>query len=106
MQLPAVTTVASGGLRSARRALRTGAALSTDETTWLGFWNPNQVRPISGDNKSCALNSLDMASSFDDQVHVPAPKLTKNLRKTIRADGLPDGGGWCEAIRKTTHSDE
>jgi hypothetical protein len=40
MQLPAVTTVASGGLRSARRALRTGAALSTDETTWLGFLEP------------------------------------------------------------------
>ncbi len=48
------------------------------------FSNPNKVRPISGGNKSCALNSLDMALSLDDQVHVPAPKLRKNLNKEKR----------------------
>jgi hypothetical protein len=37
MQLPPVTTVESGRLRAACRALRTGAALSKDEPTWLGF---------------------------------------------------------------------
>jgi transposase len=42
------------------------------------FSNPNKVRPISGGRKSCALNSLDMALSLDDQLHVPAPKLRKN----------------------------
>jgi len=50
MQLPPVTTVESARLRAARRALRTGAALSKDEPTWLGFLDPNQVRPISGGN--------------------------------------------------------
>jgi hypothetical protein len=48
------------------------------------FSNPNKVRPLSGGNKSCALNSLDMALSLDDQVHVPAPKLRKNLNKEKR----------------------
>jgi len=40
LQLPTVMTVASGRLRSARRALRTGAALSTDEPTGLRFLEP------------------------------------------------------------------
>jgi hypothetical protein len=48
MQLPPVTTVASGRLRSARRALRTGAALSTDETTWLGFLEPQPGQTYLG----------------------------------------------------------
>jgi hypothetical protein len=40
LQLPPVTTVASGRLRSARRALRAGAALGTDEPTLLEFFEP------------------------------------------------------------------
>jgi hypothetical protein len=73
LQLPPVTTVASGRLRSARRALRSIAVLGTDEPTLLGFFEPNKVRPFSGGSNSCALNSLDMVLSLDDQVHVPAP---------------------------------
>src|SRR5580700_1587788 len=42
------------------------------------FSNPNNVRPISGGSKSCALNSLDMAS-LDVEVPAPAPKVRKNL---------------------------
>ncbi|MGA3093653.1 MAG: hypothetical protein ABSD75_34150, partial [Terriglobales bacterium] len=34
--------------------------------------------PIPGGSKSCALNSLDIALTLDDQVHVRAPKLRKN----------------------------
>ncbi|MGA3093288.1 MAG: hypothetical protein ABSD75_32235, partial [Terriglobales bacterium] len=41
--------------------------------------NPDKVRPIPGGSKSCALNSLDIALTLDDQVHVRAPKLRKNL---------------------------
>ena len=38
-----------------------------------------------------ALNSLDMALSFDDQVHVPAPKLRKNLSKEKNDTRNPTG---------------
>jgi hypothetical protein len=48
LQLPPVTTVASGRLRSARRALRTGAALGTDEPTSLGFLEPQQGQTYLG----------------------------------------------------------
>jgi hypothetical protein len=48
LQLPPVTTVASGRLRSARRALRTGAALGTDEPTLLGFVKPQQGQTYFG----------------------------------------------------------
>src|SRR5580692_8989770 len=51
--------------------------------------NPNKVRPISGGSKSCALNSLDMALSLDDQVHAPAPKLRKNLKRTKELPRFP-----------------
>jgi hypothetical protein len=42
LQLPPVTTVASSRLCSARRALRAGAALGTDEPTLLRFVEPQQ----------------------------------------------------------------
>ena len=42
---------------------------------------PQPGQTYLGWQQSCALNSLDMALSFDDQAHVPAPKLRKNLGK-------------------------
>ncbi|MGA3093374.1 MAG: hypothetical protein ABSD75_32675, partial [Terriglobales bacterium] len=46
--------------------------------------NPDKVRPIPGGSKSCALNSLDIALTLDDQVHVRAPKLRKNPNREKR----------------------
>src|SRR5580700_10153064 len=48
LQLPPVTTVASGRLRSARRALRSSAALGTDEPTLLGFFELHQGQTYLG----------------------------------------------------------
>src|ERR1700732_2212563 len=48
LQLPPVTTVASSRLCSARRALRAGAALGTDEPTLLRFFEPHQGQTYLG----------------------------------------------------------